>query len=74
MSRGLLEGGNVACISCSRIVATLSTGWFGFLPSIDRVLMVSPVALRATAKHCFKLRERAAGPFVLRLAISIHEA
>jgi hypothetical protein len=64
----------VACVSSSRIVATLSTGWSGFPPSIDRVLMVSPVSLRKTPKHCFKLRERAAVPFVLLLARSIHES
>jgi hypothetical protein len=64
----------VAWVSCSRIVATLFTGWSGLVPSIDRVLMVSPVSLRETPKHCFKLRERVAGSFVLVLARSIHES
>jgi hypothetical protein len=47
----------VACVSCSRIVATLSTGWSGFVPSIDRVLMVSPspyVQRLNTASNCGK--------------------
>jgi hypothetical protein len=65
----------VACVSCSRIVATLSTAWSGFVPFIDRVLILSPKSPHiSTAKHYFKLRESAAGSFVLRLAISIHES